>query len=40
VFILGLAFTLRRRSTRSTSATSIDPESGQRVTRRRTDSDI
>lgn len=40
VFILGLAFTLRRRSTTSTSATSIDPESGQRVTRRRTDSDI
>lgn len=40
VFILGLAFTLRRRSSTSTSATSIDPESGQRVTRRRTDSDI
>lgn len=40
VFLIGLAFSLRRRSTTSTSATDIDPVSGQRITRRRTDSDI
>lgn len=39
IFILGLAFTLRRRQSVATTRSAVDPSSGERVTRRTTDTD-
>ncbi|NQX10274.1 hypothetical protein HQQ80_01395 [Microbacteriaceae bacterium VKM Ac-2855] len=39
VFILGLAFTMRRRQSTSTTRSAVDPASGEQVTRRTTDTD-
>jgi membrane-bound ClpP family serine protease len=39
VFLISLVLTLRRRSSVSTTRSAVDPNSGEQVTRRTTDSD-